>query len=221
MGAIGARGHRHVPVLVCLVSTCAVVSGTISVVPLDWGLFPGEDQLARRICRLGRGVYRTVLLCGMVRGVAIGSALCGFATAHSAANVFSHLLPLTPHLYTKSVARCCDVVADGGYQCLIVATCGCRIGIGLSLYPSGEVPVMDRYPDSAYRLLDDRTSGMAICHHKGDSNRMEALVVGRLAGGSTTDGVCVAAATMAVAAGDDWTELLSDSVAVSTMERIR
>ena len=165
MGAVGARGHRHVPVLVCLVSTCAVVSGTISVVPLDWGLFPGEDQLARRICRLGRGVYRTVLLCGMVRGVAIGSALCGFATAHSAANVFSHLSPLTSHLYTKSCASDGGMVANGGYQCHVVAACGCRIGIGLSLYSFEEVPLMVGFPDSTCRLLDDRTCGMAICHH--------------------------------------------------------
>ena len=54
-----------------------------------------------------------------------------------------------------------------------------------------------------------------------ETDPLQALVVGRLAGGCTTDGVCVAAATMAIAAGDDRTELLSDSVAVSTVERIR
>ena len=220
MGAVGAGGHRHVLVLVCLVSACVVVSGAIPTVPLDWGLFLGEDQPARRICRLGRGVYRTVLLCGMVRGVAIGSALCGFATAHSAANVFSHLLPLTPHLYTKSVARCSDVVADGGYQRHVVAACGCRIGIGLSLYSFEEVPLMVGFPDSTCRLLDDRTCGMVICYHKGDPDRMEALVVGWLVSGGAVDGVCVAIAAVAVAADDDGTELLSDPIAVSSVERL-
>ena len=214
MGAIGAGVHRYVLVLVCSVSACDVVSGTVSAIPLDWGLFHREDQPARRFCRLGGGVHRTVLLCGVVRGDAVGDGLRGAATANR------HIIAESM-VFAEFVARCCDVVADGGYQCLIVATCGCRIGIGLSLYPSGEVPVMDRYPDSAYRLLDDRTSGMAICHHKGDSNRMEALVVGRLAGGSTTDGVCVAAATVAIAAGNDGIDLLSDSIAASTMEWIR
>ena len=62
MGAVGARGHRHVLVLVCLVSACAVVSGTVSAVPLDGGLFRGEDQPAWRFCRLGGRVHRAVLL---------------------------------------------------------------------------------------------------------------------------------------------------------------
>ena len=214
MGAIGAGVHRYVLVLVCSVSACDVVSGTVSAIPLDWGLFHREDQPARRFCRLGGGVHRTVLLCGMVRGVAIGSALCGAATANR------HIIAESM-VFAEFVARCSDVVADGRYQCLVVTANGCHTGIDLSLYPSAEDSLMDRFPDSACLLLDNRTSGMAIYHHKGDSDRMEALVVGRLAGGSTTDGVCVAAATMAVAAGDDGTELLSDSVAVSTMERIR
>jgi hypothetical protein len=79
---------------------------------------------------------------------------------------------------------------------------------------------MDRYPDSAYRLLDDRTSGMAICYHKGDPDRMEALVVGWLVSGGAVDGVCVAIAAVAVAADDDGTELLSDPIAVSSVERL-
>ena len=158
MGAVGAGGHRHVLVLVCLVSACVVVSGAIPTVPLDWGLFLGEDQPARRICRLAGRVHRAILLCGMVRGAIAGDAIRGATKADSKTVAKGMVV-------AECVARCCNVVADGGYQCLVVAANGCRIGIGLSLYPSGEVAVMDRFPDSACRLLDDRTNDMAICHH--------------------------------------------------------
>lgn len=214
MGAVGARGHRHVLVLVCLVSACAVVSGTVSAVPLDWGLFHREDQPARRFCRLGGGVHRTVLLCGVVRGDAVGDGLRGAATANR------HIIAESM-VFAEFVARCSDVVADGRYQCLVVTANGCHTGIDLSLYPFEEVPLMVGFPDSTCRLLDDRTCGMAISHHTGDSDRMEAVVVGWLVSGGAVDGVCVAIAAVAVAAGDDGTELLSDSVAVSTMEWIR
>lgn len=214
MGAVGARGHRHVLVLVCLVSACAVVSGTVSAVPLDWGLFHREDQPARRFCRLGGGVHRTVLLCGVVRGDAVGDGLRGAATANR------HIIAESM-VFAEFVARCSDVVADGRYQCLVVTANGCHTGIDLSLYPSAEDSLMDRFPDSACLLLDNRTSGMAISHHTGDSDRMEAVVVGWLVSGGAADGVCVAAATVAIAAGDDGTDLLSDSIAASTMEWIR
>ena len=49
---------------------------------------------------------------------------------------------------------------------------------------------------------------------------MEAVVVGWLVSGGAADGLCLAAATVAVAAGDDRTELLPDSIAVSTMVRL-
>ena len=68
--------------------------------------------------------------------------------------------------------------------------------------------------------LDDRTCGMVICHHKGDPDRMEALVVDWLVSGGAVDGVCVAIAAVAVAADDDGTELLSDPIAVSSVERL-
>ena len=158
MGAVGAGGHRHVLVLVCLVSACAVVSGTVSAVPLDGGLFRGEDQPAWRICRLGGRVHCAVLLCGVVRGAIAGDAIRGATKADSKTVAKGMVV-------AECVARCCDVVADGGYQCLVVAANGFRIGLSISLYPSGEVAIMDRFPDSACRLLDDRTSDMAICHH--------------------------------------------------------
>ena len=74
--------------------------------------------------------------------------------------------------------------------------------------------------DSDY-ILADRAGGMDLCDYQGDSDRMATAVGGGMAGGCSVDGVCMAVAAVAVAAGDDGTELLSDSVAVSTMEWIR
>ena len=61
---------------------------------------------------------------------------------------------------------------------------------------------------------------MAVYIDKSDTAWLEASVDGRLDGGCAGGGLCVAIAAVAVAAGDDGTELLSDSIAVSTVERI-
>ena len=221
MGAVGARGHRHVPVLVCLVSTCAVVSGTVSAVPLDGGLFRGEDQPAWRICRLGGGVHRTVLLCGVVRGDAVGDGLRGAATANR------HIIAESM-VFAEFVARCSDVVADGRHQCDAVADGGgsdgdrdCRDSWKVRVIRESRV-FRDCRGDctGSDDILADRAGGLDICDYQGDSDRMAATVDSGMAGGGTADGVCVAVAAVAVAAGNDGTELLSDSIAVSTVERI-
>ena len=129
MGAVGAGGHRHVLVLVCVVSACAVVSGTVSAVPLDWGLLRGKDQPAWRICGLGMRVYRTVLLCGMVGGVAVGNAVRCAATADS--QIIAESV-----VFAEFVVRCSDVVADGRYQCAVVAARRHRYGFGIGLHTS-------------------------------------------------------------------------------------
>lgn len=108
MGAVGAGGHRHVLVLVCLVSACVVVSGAIPTVPLDWGLFLGEDQPARRICRLAGRVHRAILLCGVDWSIAAGDAVRSSAMADSQ-------IITEDMVSAEFAARCCDVVADGRY----------------------------------------------------------------------------------------------------------
>ena len=228
LGAVGAGGHRHVLVLVCVVSACAVVSGTVSAVPLDWGLLRGKDQSAWRICGLGRRVYRTVLLCGMAGGIAVGNALRGAAKGHLAVIEFSYLSPLTSHLYTEFVARCSDVVADGRHQCDAVADGGgsdgdrdCRDSWKVRVIRESRV-FRDCRGDctGSDDILADRAGGLDICDYQGDTDRVAADLDCRMVSGGTADGVCVAVAAVAVAAGNDGTELLSDSIAVSTVERI-
>ena len=72
------------------------------------GLLHRQDQSAWWFCRLAGRVYRAVLLCGMVRGTAVGIALCGAATVNG--QIITEGL-----VSAESGASGGAVVADGRY----------------------------------------------------------------------------------------------------------
>ena len=89
------------------------------------------------------------------------------------------------------------------------------------MYPAVETSLMDRSIDIAHRLLAHRTSGMDIRHYPRHPAWLETPLDGRLASGCAADGLCLVAAAVAAAAGDDRTELLPHSVALSPIQRLR
>ena len=77
-------------------------------------------------------VYRTVLLCGMAGGIAVGFALHRLAETDGAITAKGDLVP------AKLGACGSDAVVDGRYQRIVVLACSDCAGIGFGLYPSAQ-----------------------------------------------------------------------------------
>lgn len=149
----------------------------------------------------------------MAGGTVARPAVCGVAaTDLEAAHTGD-----SPHV-SESDACGADLVADGRHQCAAFVTSGDRAGLGVGLCSSVEAVLLDRYRDGACGLLGDRTGCLDLYCGTCDTGGMEASVVGGLALGRATDGLCLVVAAMALATGDDGLELLSHTVAVSPVE---
>ena len=163
----------------------------------------------------------------MVRGIAFGVALCGIAeidfavvdTRGQSPCAFPHTGD-SPHV-SESGASGADSLADGRHQCAVVVACGDCNGLGLGLHPTVEAALMDRSADSACGLLARRAGDLAVCFDTCHAAWLEASLDGWLVGGRAADGLCMAFAAVAVAAGDDRSELLPHSSALSPMEWLR
>ena len=114
------------------------------------------------------------------------------------------------------------LVADGRYQCDagLAGGGGAGDGDGVDSREIREIRDYRRGGFDSHRLLADRADGVDICNNQIGAGRMAASVGGGLARGGAVDGLCLAAATMAVADGDDGAQLLSHPIAVSSVERI-
>ena len=77
-------------------------------------------------------VHRSVLLCGMAGGIAVGFALHRLAETDGAITAKGDLVP-------AKLGACGSVaVADGRYQRIAVLACSDCAGIGFGLYPSAQ-----------------------------------------------------------------------------------
>ena len=135
-----------------------------------------------------------------------------------------------PHDSEHDTCGCC-MVADGRYQCDAGMAGGSGAGDGDGV-DSREIRVIRGIREireirdyrrggfDSHRLLADRADGVDICNNQIGAGRMAASVGGGLARGGAIDGLYLAAATMAVADGDDRAQLLSHPIAVSSVERI-
>ena len=112
-------------------------------------------------------------------------------------------------------------VADGRCKRTAVVTRGDHPGFGIGLHPTSQAPFLARYPDCSDSLLADWTGGLDIYHRSCVTTGMETSVVGGMVLGGAVDGVCLVVAAMAIAAGDDRSELLSYPANLSPMERLR